>query len=421
MVWGTSGWAAVYIHPDVKPNPAQVWPALALLWSGCHLFSSGAIDQTCEDRPGGCLEADVDTDTDSDTDTDTDAQKDLGITTISPGFGPRTGGYTTTISGKGFQDGTTVRFGSKLGQIATRTGSLMEVTVPALARGTFDIEVEREDGQAVTIEDGFRTFKDAQEAVQIYALIGAIRDPAFPGSITNAAFGSIFWVEDTDQPAWAGYSAGVNVFEDEEVDGICGENPDWADLLPAPIEQVTLRSETSEVDFIDLGTEHLYLRDVGLANWPSGEVLDMDEIEPHAGIKFSLPSIARLPEPLDLVSHDTTIISPEVPGDVAFVFEHTSDHPDSKLVISGALFGTEDGVVIGRIHCVARDDGFFRLDADAWDLYEPWEEGNRLEFHVGRIRTTDTVLPHTNGLMRVGGFEFVAVYGTSGVFESHPD
>jgi hypothetical protein len=78
------------------------------------------------------------------------------VTSISPASGGIGGGEDITITGTGFVEGTTVRFGS---DPAIETGffsaTVIIATTPAHAAGAVDVTVTNPDGQFVTVSNGF--------------------------------------------------------------------------------------------------------------------------------------------------------------------------------------------------------------------------------------------------------------------------
>ena len=75
---------------------------------------------------------------------------------VAPGSGPTTGGTNVTITGTGFQVGSTVTFGGVAGTVTGGSGSTqLSVTTPAHAAGQVDVAVTNPDGQSATAQNGF--------------------------------------------------------------------------------------------------------------------------------------------------------------------------------------------------------------------------------------------------------------------------
>jgi IPT/TIG domain/Bacterial Ig-like domain (group 2)/Putative Ig domain/FG-GAP-like repeat len=79
------------------------------------------------------------------------------ITSVTPNFGPAAGGETVTVTGRSFQNGTTVLFGSMPATSVTFVSitSLSVVVPPLLAGSTVDVLVRNPDGQSAVLAGGF--------------------------------------------------------------------------------------------------------------------------------------------------------------------------------------------------------------------------------------------------------------------------
>ncbi len=86
-----------------------------------------------------------------------------GVTAISPGFGPATGGTSVTISGDGFTAATAVDFGSTSAQFTVNSDTSITAVSPADTSGTspdtFDVTVVSAGGTSFTTSsDQFTTY-----------------------------------------------------------------------------------------------------------------------------------------------------------------------------------------------------------------------------------------------------------------------
>ena len=78
------------------------------------------------------------------------------ISAINPFSGPVGGDTNVTITGTGFQVGSTVTFGGAAGTVTGGSGSTqLSVTTPAHAAGQADVVVTNPDGQSATVQNGF--------------------------------------------------------------------------------------------------------------------------------------------------------------------------------------------------------------------------------------------------------------------------
>jgi uncharacterized protein (TIGR03437 family) len=95
------------------------------------------------------------------------------ITGAAPSSGPAAGGTSLAISGQGFQNGATVRFGKQAAPSVTFSGptSLSAVTPPG--SGTVDVTVSNPDGQTAALANGF-TYQMAPSVSNIAPATGPI-------------------------------------------------------------------------------------------------------------------------------------------------------------------------------------------------------------------------------------------------------
>ena len=70
------------------------------------------------------------------------------VTTISPTFGPTTGGTSVTLTGSGFRAGIIVRFGALLGTVTSVSGTTVVVRTPAQPQGPVHVSVQNSDDTA---------------------------------------------------------------------------------------------------------------------------------------------------------------------------------------------------------------------------------------------------------------------------------
>ncbi len=80
----------------------------------------------------------------------------LALATITPASGPSTGGSEVTITGSGFQSGTTVTFGSIPATAVTVVGgTTITAVTPAHGVGAVSVTAANPGGQSVTLDAGF--------------------------------------------------------------------------------------------------------------------------------------------------------------------------------------------------------------------------------------------------------------------------
>lgn len=85
----------------------------------------------------------------------------LSLLAVLPGQGSAVGYTTVTLSGTGFDESCTVRFGDRQGEnIFVLSQKLLNVSAPPHTPGVVDLTVTRGDGSVALINDGFRYLAD---------------------------------------------------------------------------------------------------------------------------------------------------------------------------------------------------------------------------------------------------------------------
>ncbi len=389
-----------------------------LLASGCHLFSIASVDKTCEDVPAGCDESLAVTDTGGGADDSGEGTIDLPppiLLSIDPAYGPSNGGTTVTLTGEDFQEGSRVFFGDEEAYVLDRSLTMLVVSSPPLSVGTSDVTVQSPDEQTSSLVNAFEYFPDADGAVQLLIQLNQVRMAGEEGE-TNT-YGRGYWVEDTDLEAWAPYAPeGLNLSEPSpyETQGGCRGRFEGYPVNPidGDFDDLRFSGPSMSIDLPYLGNGEYY-QDWGDSHWvPFAQQMDLDPTMLNLGIASGFTDALYTPAELTLNSPDVTVTNNELPPD--FVVDTGSGEHDSNhtLLIWAEVTSGFTGEIVGEISCAARDDGHYRVDAEGWDVMGwPWPELHRVEAWIGRMRTTDTVLPHTNGIARISAVQWVQVFG----------
>ncbi|MBW3670820.1 MAG: IPT/TIG domain-containing protein, partial [Acidobacteria bacterium] len=77
------------------------------------------------------------------------------VTSVTPNFGPETGGTVVTIAGSGFEIGTTVSFGGSAAVVVFVSSSELTATTSPRAAGTVSVTASNLDGSSGTLSSGF--------------------------------------------------------------------------------------------------------------------------------------------------------------------------------------------------------------------------------------------------------------------------
>ena len=362
----------------------------------------------------------------------TDTPEDLALSSVTPPYGHSSGGYTIVLDGEGFSEDTTVRIGGDAAEVLSLSERRIEVAVPARDPGPSDVRVARQDGQTTRLEDAFEYFQDAGGAVQLFVDLN--REEASVDGYTERTYGAARWVEDTDLTGWASYGpTGLNFDEETEHGGCNGGFDDFPlSVVDGDYPDIYFSGSGLSFSFQDNGRGKFDLEDF---NWGPEtnpvpvSALDLETYSFTEQVILSLEDALLTPNQVVFLeeedctgcpSQDPTTSSNEFPGDfvVKTVGSPTGEHSSNKLLIRANILSPEGESTIGRVACVAKDDGHFRVDKDAWDLGGSWIEDAEAFVWIGRMQTTDTVLPHTNGIARVSVVHWVEVQGLTGVFKS---
>jgi len=391
----------------LRTSPCRSLPLLVL--AGCHLFSSGKISETCNDLPSDCDGA--------------FNTERLEIDSISPAFGHSTGGYTLVVQGSGFDEMTTAEIGGKDAEILSVTAGQLEVAAPASSPGVSDVALSRTDGQNARLEDGFEFFQDADGAVQFLAEFMSWQGIDVDGNEYSGTQGVGFWIEDDDARMWDRYGATTADFETVGFDGACNsgasDSPD-AVSLTGNFADLHLEGQEHALSLIHQGDGIFGMEEpLDAADFPVDQALDLLTYEFAPGVSAGIEDAAIAPTSFQDARLSGTDWLQELPGDVVLKSTAPVDDADHKMVVLGYIQRGISGTVVATIACITNDDGYFRIDAAAWDLHgmSVWPEGEMMHLYIGRMRTQETVIPHTNGLASISTVNFQYLGGIVGAFE----
>ena len=312
-----------------------------------------------------------------------------------------------TIRGTGFVDGSVVTIGELVAEVDLATDSTLRVTVPNKDPGVYDITVTRPDGGAVAIEDGLEIFEDADGAVQFFALLEATDVYTEEEDFDSLPEGEAFWIDNDDVEAWAAFAPDDLTFEDDPQGGACtgGLQKVVLERQGLKFPAMRLSNEGSTIKLEPDGDGGLILNSSELQTLPWAESFNLEDYSYNSRVSFGISDFAQTPPAVELDS-DTWSTSWEdnfIAADAVITTIEPATSSDHKLIVLGFGYDVEDSS-IATIACTAADDGFFRLDADAWEFDDrlDWDNIHRVGLYIGRMKTTDSTLPHTKGIARVG-------------------
>ena len=118
----------------------------------------------------------------------------FAVTSVSPAMGPVAGGTQVVVSGRGFESGATVTFGTNAGvQPLLLSPFQIKVTTPAAAGpGKVGVTVRLPGGDTATLPNGFEYAATAANAVDWCTLQYPASATAQPGAATEPFFGRVW-------------------------------------------------------------------------------------------------------------------------------------------------------------------------------------------------------------------------------------
>lgn len=369
-----------------------------LLLLSCGLLDGGAIDETCEDLPGGCGGADGGA-------TDTGQPIVIAVESLDPLYGLTSGGEPVVIRGGPFAADVEVRFGDERAEVRTWLADELRVLTPqADQEGWVDVTVTTSAGEG-TLAHGYRYFRDGSGMT---GMIGRVERVEQVGAL--AALGET----GAAQVAFLTPKAGASYFDTVADDwDSCRRNwsPDLGWVLVDPGAASLTLSSTDGADPLVLAwdeAEDLFNGSDGdgsvdvdlLQEGDTWEVLDFASSDFPA---FDLPELVTLPGQVELTSPDldSTSLSLGV-GDLDFTWQQGTDGTGLVFLLNLVDGGT--GTQVEQVSCLVADDGSFSV---APTTFQSWEAGLTLYIKVGRALETTSTLPLNQADTRLVGIHAV--------------
>jgi len=127
----------------------------------------------------------------------------LAVTSVTPGIGPVEGGTTVVVSGRGFESGATVLFGTNQGQqpLLLSAYQIKVTTPPAQGPGKVAVTVRLPSGASASLPDAFEYSQPQPNGVDWCALQWPKTTTTKPGVATEPIFGQIWEKGCTDGAA----------------------------------------------------------------------------------------------------------------------------------------------------------------------------------------------------------------------------
>ena len=372
---------------------------LPLVMLSCGLLDGGAIDETCEDLPGGCGGGG-----DGGGD-DTGSPITIAVDSLEPVYGLTTGGEPIVIRGGPFAADVQVRFGDEPAEVRTwLTDELRVLSPQASAAGWVDVTVTTSAGEGAKSQ-GYRYFRDGTGQTGMLGRVKRVRQTGALSSLGETGDAQVAFI--TPQ-------ADATIF-DAVADSWDSCRRDWSpdlgwDLVDPGASSLTLTSQG--------GADPLVLA------WDSAEVLfngtdgdgevdadllvegDSWGIDDFSGTDlpaFAIAEVVTLPPPLTLSSPDleSTALVLGI-GELDFTWDE--DATSTGLVLLLTLVDGGTGSQVEKVSCLVEDDGAFSVPPTT---FQSWAAGLTLYVEIGRALETTSTLPLNNADTRLVGIHAI--------------
>ena len=342
---------------------------------GCD---DGVIDKTCEDTEQGCDDGGASDDTAGDSD---------GFTEIDPVYGSDAGGSVVSISVNGLSGDPRVSFGGEEAVVLSYDGDEAVVETPAFDLSgedmvLVDVEVSH-NGSSQRLKEAFTYHRDRQNDVQFELLFERTHEQfEVDARHYNAPFpGMAAHLPERDEC--------VPVLDYVESDHLA---------LDVDGTSMQITEETTGIVTSLIPNE----TSVGLP-YDSADRDFMVALNAGEGLVYGPADLVRAGErmnPIDPAhgSHDLLRQNQTLTWDVP-----ESAGEDSFVYIAGIQASEVE------IHCIAKDDGFFRVQAGKW---RDFVEGEAITFEIYRFDSVKHVLPWNNANFLITSVSSASIYGT---------
>jgi hypothetical protein len=335
---------------------------------------------------------------------DDGSQDDVAVTGLSPDFGTTAGGTVVEITGGPFDSSTEVYFGSTVGSVVSTTESLITVRTPSVSEeGLYSVSVRAAAGDG-ELESGFVYWTD--------------------GTGKNGTVGVVEFTEQVGD--YWGTGGGGATFGNAAVYFVAPTEIEWFEVFAPTLD--TCRNEASytfngTIEIYDPGVSSIQLSgsrtmnlswdseygyyavdELTTSQWAANTTYDL---QPMTGGGFPEVTVSSLAS----TAPTPTLYSPAITGSSIV---DISPNPTFSWAATGAdwvliTLGIWDSGGTGyqeRIHCVARDDGSFRVDTGQ---FSQWPYSRQIDVYFGPARKATGTLPWNNAQSGVVGL--TRIYG----------
>jgi len=336
---------------------------------------------------------------DSDTDTDTNIDQvtpTTEIVSVTPAFGTDAGGTRVTITVDGIGPDLTVTFDGADATVISADGHTIVVETPPGVEGAATVVVAS-GGSDATATDAYWYWQDGQGR---YGTVGAITWTDYVGDLARLGYvdGGVAWFN-VIEPTTDGYGTFYGPGLDRCVRGTPTPNHVPYDLASLDVQLDTNADVSGPLSLPYVSSEDAYITSLFAEDYTADadyQLLPFDDVAPFPA--FGIDPVAHTPIGLVLLEPNLeTVQFAGVLGDLVgrgFNLRWSVATRGTYLTLRLVRFGPDPfglgSTPVEEVRCLLQDDGAFSLPSDlflGWDYFSP------LNLTLGRVITTETVLP----------------------------
>ena len=332
---------------------------------------------------------------DTSQDTDVPQGPPFEIQSLSPSFGPTTGGTELLLLGKDFPEDARVYIGGEEASLLSHTAEQIQLLSPSIDQeGSAAVQVQSTEG-VVSMNNAF-TYHKAEPN-----LTGFLAKLSHQATIGN------YWTQETQ-------AASAKALFLRPID------LHWWQLITEEMDTCSLHDREDDFDIYPLDMEtpflefHHDLLDVSLSFDAYYNIYTSDSLEFSllpTNTFLSLSPLQGTLEGLRLMDAIQTsaplalfepildgLVPTSLQSDQIFSWEPSGA---SWIEFRMVLLDPTDTSLVQELHCIAQDDGFFQMDRTLWTS---WTSDLLVHVYVTRVIETNTTMPHNLSIARMAGY-----------------
>ncbi|MCO4748231.1 MAG: IPT/TIG domain-containing protein [Proteobacteria bacterium] len=325
----------------------------------------------------------------------------LVVTSISPAFGPDSGGTEVfLVVGPLLSSEPVVRFGDIEARVLESDGVSVKVVAPPRdAPGAVDITVG-DSGRNITSESAFTYHPDRSGLNSVL------------GSLTYIEYVGDSWGTQIERPAdfgygWLSFVQPTTVDYAEMFHGTrldtCEREYNWAGSLtdlPIGASSATLTTGAQSLSLPFDNSTLSFEADLTIAQYRPGSTFDLSAFDSQTYPAFDVPGLVHTPLPFSVTQPEFDELVNST-FDVTWTTAETGDY----AIVRVDLFDHFVGDFIETVRCVVVDDGRFQVSSSNFTQWSAFDQTARI--WVGRVFESDAVLPHDASSSGVAGVYWV--------------